>query len=610
MSDTDIFGAFNEADLASFMEEFYDSEELSDITSLEAAVQYVDEIFNIATITQKQDICFAFCGGYESTDITTMKVLNDNSIETLENQFGDTSFDETTSHKKFGGAVVDGDARLYDLLQVADSYHDFPLEKNPNFIQDDGTNLFETWVDSMNLKLPDGITRRTLRKKNTLIKQLCEKQYLTYETEQVHNPLYRINLDERFEVEKHTRSINDNPNSITFDEFFQKYDPGWNHPAAIKETKWAFEQSNSNVHDVWNVTNKIQNDYRTRPLKLVQVAKLCAAIRATFGNSIEYCLDTTEPLVCLIFALKFCGEALYEKIIQPTDSAKLESFVKSLQLTDQQDVWFKNLTSNLKRSEHKAYICDAHFLDALSVPRDFDIHVCEEPTGNVFTEGYPYQVELMGITYNDAKIAQAKVCITDNNVTRTRPLQRDSTLSSISKAQESIALLKDGDLMNRTFGGLICSKRAGDWGQVESCKRDANRVLITKDRLCALYAIYRGVKVIFMKINTHSEVKARQKIGQYTFTMLDPTSYGISIGDGLPSSAYSKHVDTGEPLPHRAPVAMKSPKGAMVFNTTSGQVEWEEDFIQEGGKMSLTLHRALFYGTIYIVTSAMALLPR
>jgi hypothetical protein len=42
-------------------------------------------------------------------------------------------------------------------------------------------------------------------------------------------------------------------------------------------------------------------------------------------------------------------------------------------------------------------------------------------------------------------------------------------------------------------------KRAGDWGQVEHCAR-YNKVFVTHDALAALYAFYRGVHFVLVRV--------------------------------------------------------------------------------------------------------------
>lgn len=46
---------------------------------------------------------------------------------------------------------------------------------------------------------------------------------------------------------------------------------------------------------------------------------------------------------------------------------------------------------------------------------------------------------------------------------------------------------------------LYSLKRAGDWGQVEHCVR-YRKIFVTRDKLAALYAMYRRVPFIYMSI--------------------------------------------------------------------------------------------------------------
>lgn len=66
-------------------------------------------------------------------------------------------------------------------------------------------------------------------------------------------------------------------------------------------------------------------------------------------------------------------------------------------------------------------------------------------------------------------------------------------------------------------------KRAGDWGQVENCLNRDNKptkIFITMDRMASLYAISRGVPIMFISfmdcfINRHS----REKMFKTSYTM-------------------------------------------------------------------------------------------
>ena len=54
-------------------------------------------------------------------------------------------------------------------------------------------------------------------------------------------------------------------------------------------------------------------------------------------------------------------------------------------------------------------------------------------------------------------------------------------------------------------GSLTNMKRAGDWAQVEACKRKG-LIFLTEDRLAALYAFYRKVPFVLIRIHEYQEL--------------------------------------------------------------------------------------------------------
>jgi hypothetical protein len=61
-------------------------------------------------------------------------------------------------------------------------------------------------------------------------------------------------------------------------------------------------------------------------------------------------------------------------------------------------------------------------------------------------------------------------------------------------------------------------KRAGDWGQIEHCKKN-NIIFVTADRLSALYAMYRDVPVLLVKHSDHIQKDDTATHVQYSFCM-------------------------------------------------------------------------------------------
>lgn len=102
---------------------------------------------------------------------------------------------------------------------------------------------------------------------------------------------------------------------------------------------------------------------------------------------------------------------------------------------------------------------------------------------------------------------------TDRDTGVTKPLGTGQP-----RMQEMIAELKLG---GKNCAVALALKLAGDWGQIEHCKR-TGRVFVTADKLAALYAAYRDVPLMY--VNHHDRFKAGRAdrtFLQYSFVMLD-----------------------------------------------------------------------------------------
>jgi hypothetical protein len=51
--------------------------------------------------------------------------------------------------------------------------------------------------------------------------------------------------------------------------------------------------------------------------------------------------------------------------------------------------------------------------------------------------------------------------------------------------------------------GTLSLKTAGDWGMIQNCKL-YNRVFVTIDKMAAMFAIFRGVKTVYLGIEVAS----------------------------------------------------------------------------------------------------------
>jgi hypothetical protein len=89
------------------------------------------------------------------------------------------------------------------------------------------------------------------------------------------------------------------------------------------------------------------------------------------------------------------------------------------------------------------------------------------------------------------------------------------TLCSAPNMKQFVDHLKGKGLHSAVPAAL---KRAGDWGQIEHCKKN-KIIFVTADRLSALYAMYRDVPVLLVKHSDHIQKDDTATHVQYSFCM-------------------------------------------------------------------------------------------
>jgi hypothetical protein len=158
------------------------------------------------------------------------------------------------------------------------------------------------------------------------------------------------------------------------------------------------------------------------------------------------------------------------------------------------------------------HIVDANIFDpAVSLTQNpaeklpFDVR----PTGPIFHPEFPYQISLMGIT--DVRQEKVKVKIEEDNGRQKHEIVVGGSEASSHFSAKHIAKLMRGAKAKTALDNLInrvssptkfAIKCAGDWGQVEHCKK-YDGLLFTKDKIMALYAILRGVDCILYTYDDH-----------------------------------------------------------------------------------------------------------
>jgi hypothetical protein len=109
------------------------------------------------------------------------------------------------------------------------------------------------------------------------------------------------------------------------------------------------------------------------------------------------------------------------------------------------------------------------------------------------------------------------------NKTRTALIPNRFSAMTMAKAMED---LENEDSEYR-FAVPAALKRASDWGQIEHCKQKGI-VFVTSDIMSALYAAYRGVKLLFV---THAD-RASMNTARFSFVMSGEKTAGPKVGGG------------------------------------------------------------------------------
>jgi hypothetical protein len=188
-----------------------------------------------------------------------------------------------------------------------------------------------------------------------------------------------------------------------------------------------------------------------------------------------------------------------------------------------------------KPSPLRVHYCDAGMYDGLEVPKDLlsDEVVSNDVTGDVFHEQSEVRLEFVGP--NSRKTYGYTVATLQPNL---NPISWDEG------RRDDTILVNDGKIVNKNYRRVTYDdsstramvdmieemsdrnddfryavpaalKRAGDWGQIEHC-RQKGLIFVTSDALTAMYAVYRGVQVFFVK-HYHKAVNGSVK---FSFVMV------------------------------------------------------------------------------------------
>jgi hypothetical protein len=440
-----------------------------DDSSAEAQLVHADSLLHIATIADAE--------AYVTRTLDA--ATNDQRIRIFRALLGVRTKQvarQLKASRKNGGVQDAHDRRLYDVLQLADSLHDFGISLGEDAVR-----------EAVPAELPVGLTLQALVDETKFIKFLTSSKRgrLDFANDaSTTNPLCGANVLDRFDV------VHRISRGTSFEKLYAS------HVSSVS-SKLAMPHVRAVPVDVWTRLDAPT----TESLKLEQIATVCRVLEQRFGDtSHEFIVDSSDPhLVRIVFAIRCVRDSLFRKF-RIEDVFDAPALVRKMrELAPATTRW-------------SSHVCDANLMDGASHP--VEIPVDTRPTGYVYRAGLPFQMRLLGAkdagsSYEYEFASGATVC---------RETERaDAHAFSTSAVTRAI---KDARRMKRVddIPGLLAQKRACDWAQVENCRR-YGRVFATCDRLAALYAIYRGVRVVLFRRRV---VEAR-RVGwecdfvQYTF---------------------------------------------------------------------------------------------
>ena len=384
---------------------------------------------------------------------------------------------------------------LYEILQAADSCHDFGKE---------ALTHFPNMASKMNL--PNGFNHELFGNETKFIGFFAKRKSLVFDGMEFENPLYKASIGNVWSIEDEL-----GPCNLTHAEKLSNLETKINKAHESFIGKLANKSTKLKSLDLFTIfTSDGPFGQKLEILKLTQVARLCQQIRdlietdAMQGFVVD---NSNDHLVLLLFATEMVSIALLNRfIIEPTLETQEALKSKKMQEALRQHMMINGIGQMNWHTE----ITDANLFDANlnSVP----LPDSDQATGKIFKPSSPFNIRLNGLTKNKHG-RFVDVTFTDNGK-EVGSFQLTNKLCMKHFSINALAPLLDLKLdlkletntnpfTTQTILGFskelqYALKRGGDWGQVEHCKK-YGKVFVTGDKLAALYAFFREVKFIYVK---------------------------------------------------------------------------------------------------------------
>ena len=405
------------------------------------------------------------------------------------------------------------DFRICNVMALADCLHDFCEEDihGPTDWMDYERHFRKGGADV----LPEGLTLETVANRRAFMDFMTSTHMLKFgSSKPIVNPLNGMNfMSGMFKLL---------PGKYNLKTVKMQVDHHRTHvqPNNIRGRKPRFAHA-----EMWCVqdTHKV--------LRTEQLNSVCATMRKFFGNGLDCIVDQKSLFVPKLalqieegmaeFHRFYCIESLQKQFESASEELKGE--IKAF--------WSQSSFKWTSRT------CDATMFDA----EDHFGQLDDRDTGDVFHPASTIQVNIGDATDTSYRVTVDKKDGTEpetkvlnnfkGNFYWTNPQTGVKEFTRFSKRLMHTKYQLTGDPTH------LAMKRAGDWGMVEHCK-DNCMVLVTSDQLLVLYALFRGVRVLYFDMhgwvdspNAKSPVKAlddgaEKDFVQYSFVLCDPPPPG------------------------------------------------------------------------------------
>lgn len=398
--------------------------------------------------------------------------------------------------KQQGGLLEDDlgpitEPHIYKMMMLMDTIHYFKDIKNCRKYLD---KFIENNINNMPYIIENGIKKdfsaTLIAKEELCIEELAKMPKLVFrDGYECDNPFYKISIW-GFSLKNLFKEVT----TITYSELLQRN---------ISRTTNKSKKNKVFSIDLYGYSkdDKLALEYNQlfRFIGLVD-----SLLNYNNSDTLSFQVDNiSDPFSLLFFSVSYISKKIKQKFSLDTE---VQEFINVNQLADE-----KNPNWIFKYS-------DANIFDPADITLLEKSGYDNRPTGSIYNARLTqFQVYLDGVSYiippSFKQPGQIKpstnVSIIDLGNQQTFKIDNDNseTFSPNNITQilssENYKYPINPDFYTSNFQKynsetLFALKRAGDWGQVENCKR-YGKIFITGDRYAALYAYWRGVPAILVR---------------------------------------------------------------------------------------------------------------